>query len=60
VVSILDKKFVVCDNCLQAIKSHGEEVSCKKIYVDENDEKMSKCDFCEENGFDVLHEITGG
>ena len=47
----------VCEHCLNAIKSHGEKVWTKVIYVDESDPEESKCEFCEDEGFDTLWDI---
>lgn len=51
------KCLTVCDQCLAAIESHEGNMATKLIYVDEEDEEESRCDWCEENGFDQLYEI---
>lgn len=47
----------VCADCLRTINDHEGRQIVKKIYVDERDPRESRCDFCEETGFDVLYEI---
>ena len=47
----------VCADCLRTINDHEGCQIVKKIYVDERDPRESRCDFCEETGFDVLYEI---
>ena len=52
----------VCDHCLAAIESReGNQVILRHDicleYDDEDFEEMSKCDWCEENGFDTLYEL---
>lgn len=62
-----DKPLTVCDHCLQAIESHEGPQITKTIYVDDEEyfdseeeyEEASKCDWCEEFGFDTLYEIHG-
>ena len=47
----------VCSHCLMAIESReGNQVTLKH-YVDENDDVESKCEWCEECGFDTLYEL---
>lgn len=46
----------VCDRCLMAIESReGKQVTVTH-YLDEDSED-SMCDWCEEDGFDTLHEF---
>ena len=52
----------VCDHCLAAIESReGNQARLKHDIDLEYDEKefeeMSKCDWCEEFGFDTLYEL---
>lgn len=49
--------MLVCEYCLQAIKSHGEPVRSIAIHVDETDPDESRCEFCEESGNDILYDI---
>ena len=54
----MSKPLRVCEYCLQEIESHEGRQRYKTIYVDEEDEKESKCDWCEESGNDTLYEIA--
>ena len=52
----------VCDHCLAAIESReGNQATLRHNidleYDDEDFEEKSKCDWCEENGFDTLYEL---
>ena len=47
----------VCKHCLAAIESHEGNQATLKHYVDEDNEEESKCDWCEEIGFDTLYEL---
>jgi hypothetical protein len=47
----------VCDHCLLAIESREGNQAILRHSVDEDDEEASKCEWCEENGFDTLYEI---
>ena len=51
----------VCDHCLMAIESREGHLPtlCHDIDLefDERNEEISKCDWCEESGFDVLYEL---
>lgn len=56
------KNLWVCEHCLAAIESHeGRQVMlCHDIELefDENEfDEVSKCDWCEESGFDTLYEL---
>lgn len=44
----------VCDRCLMAIESREGNQATLRHWVDEDD---SKCDWCEEVGFDTLYEL---
>ena len=48
----------VCPRCLMAIEAHEGNQATLKHYVDEDDEEESKCDWCEECGFDTLYELV--
>ena len=53
----------VCDHCLAAIESReGNQATLRHdigLECDEEDfEEKSKCDWCEENGFDTLYELV--
>ena len=48
------KKLCVCERCLMGIESHEGRQATFKIYVDDD---PRPCDWCEEDGFDVLYEI---
>jgi hypothetical protein len=54
---ILRKSMWVCEHCLMAIESREGSQAQLKHYVDEDDEVESECDWCDENGFDVLYEL---
>ena len=47
----------VCEHCLQAIISREGYLPTLTLYVDEEDENESTCEWCEENGFDTLYEL---
>ena len=52
----------VCDRCLAAIESReGNQAILRRDigleYDEEDFDEMSKCDWCEENGFDTLYEL---
>ena len=48
----------VCEHCLCGIECHEGTQATMTHYVDEDDDAMSKCDWCEEVGFDVLYELV--
>ena len=50
-------KLWVCEHCLAAIESREGYQPVYKHYVDEDNDGESKCDWCEEYGFDVLYEL---
>ena len=52
------KNLWVCEHCLAAIESREGNQATLKHYVDEDDDVESKCDWCEENGFDTLYELV--
>lgn len=48
----------VCDRCLMAIESHEGNQATLRHSVDEEDPVESRCDWCEEEGFDTLYELV--
>ena len=50
-------KLCVCLHCLYAIEAHEGHQRTLTLWVDEEDETESKCDWCEESGFDTLYQI---
>ena len=52
-----DEELWVCEGCLRAIESHEGRQKSEKVFVDENDELESRCDWCGESGFDTLFRI---
>ena len=40
-----------------AIESHEGNQAILEHYMDESNEVDSKCDWCHENGFDILYEL---
>lgn len=52
-----DKNMYVCENCLGYIESREGPQRATPIMVDEDDLIESKCDWCDECGFDTLYEI---
>lgn len=48
----------VCEHCLWAIESREGNQLKVTHFVDEDDEIESTCDWCKENGFDVLYELV--
>ena len=51
-------KMWVCQHCLWAIESREGNQAIMPHYVDEEDDEESKCDWCEEVGFDLLYELV--
>lgn len=51
-------KMYVCSRCLMAIESHEGNQATMSHWVDEENEDESKCDWCEEIGFDTLYELV--
>lgn len=55
---ILRENMWVCEHCLMAIESReGNQVTLRHR-VNEDDDVESKCDWCEEDGFDTLYELV--
>ena len=53
----LAKPLWVCDHCLCAIEAHEGRQMHHEWDVDPDDERRSKCDWCEYIGFCTLNEI---
>ena len=52
-----DHNLRVCKYCLMGIECHEGKQPVLQIWVDEEDEKESFCEWCEESGFDTLYEL---
>lgn len=60
------KNMWVCHHCLMAIEAHEGNQAILEHDVDEEEwfdsteeyEQASKCDWCEQNGFDTLYELV--
>ena len=48
----------VCERCLMAIESREGNQATLRHWIDEDDDVESKCDWCEEIGFDTLYELV--
>jgi hypothetical protein len=55
---ILRENMWVCEHCLCAIENHEGNQAVLRHSVDEDDDVGSKCDWCEEVGFDTLYELV--
>lgn len=51
-------KMWVCEHCLWAIESREGRQAIMPHYIDEEENEESKCDWCEEDGFDLLYELV--
>ena len=51
------EKLTVCRHCLMAIESREGQQVTRTICTDSENETESRCDWCEETGFDELYEI---
>ena len=51
------EKLWVCERCLMAIENHEGNQVVLRHWVDDDDENESKCEWCEEDGFDILFEL---
>lgn len=52
------ESLYVCEHCLWAIESREGHQKANIIYInDEENEAESRCDWCEEHGFNILYEI---
>lgn len=52
------EKLWVCERCLMAIESREGNQATMRHWVDEDDDEESKCEWCEEIGFDTLYELV--
>lgn len=52
------KTLWVCEHCLWAIESREGNQATLVHYVDETDAVDSKCEWCEQRGFDTLYELV--
>lgn len=50
-------KIKLCDHCLRGLKSREGNIVTQAINVDESDIEASKCDLCEDSGYNTLYEI---
>lgn len=50
-------KMWVCEHCLWAIESREGLQAIMPHYIDEEENEGSKCDWCEQDGFDLLYEL---
>lgn len=55
---ILRKTMWVCEHCLMAIESREGSQATLRHSVDDDNDVESKCDWCEETGFDTLYELV--
>lgn len=53
-----NRNLFVCEHCLLAIESREGNQGTLVHYVDGENETESKCDWCEEYGFDTLYELV--
>ena len=49
--------MLVCEYCLQAMRSRGETLAPVVVVVDEANPTESRCECCEENGNNALYDI---
>lgn len=47
----------VCDRCLYAIEAHEGRQIHREWDIDPDNERQSKCDWCENSGYCTLYEI---
>ncbi len=47
----------VCEHCLWGIEAHEGKQRVLQVWVDEDEPEQSKCEWCEEDGFDTLYLI---
>ena len=52
------EKLWVCKHCLAAIESREGNQATLRHSVDADDDADSKCEWCEEVGFDTLYELV--
>ena len=53
-----NENLKVCGRCLLAIESREGTQATFRHWVDEDNPDESRCDWCEETGFDVLFELV--
>ena len=53
----MERNLRVCYRCLMGIECHEGKQFVKEIFIDEDDENESKCEWCEESNFDTLYEF---
>lgn len=53
-----ERNLRVCAHCLMAIECHEGAQATIRISVDEDDPVESRCEWCEEEGFDTLYELV--
>ena len=51
------EKLTVCAKCLIAIEAHEGHQRTLTLWVDSDDPEESRCDWCEDDGFDEMYEI---
>ena len=51
------ERLWVCWRCLMAIESREGNQATMRRSVDEQDDAASRCDWCEDTGFDTLYEL---
>lgn len=52
------KNLWVCERCLYSIETHEGNQLTLKHYVDGNNENESRCEWCEDTGFNMLYELV--
>lgn len=52
-----DNHMYVCERCLNYLESREGSQRAIPVVVDEDDVTESKCDWCDESGFDTLYKI---
>ena len=53
----MSRTLRVCEHCLWGIEAHEGKQRALQVWVDEDEPEQSRCDWCEEDGFDSLYEI---
>lgn len=54
----MEHNLRVCKYCLMGIEAHEGRQATITLWVDEDDEEESKCEWCEESGNDTLYELV--
>lgn len=52
-----ENNLKVCEHCLAAIESREGKQVTRTHYIDSDDLEGSKCEWCEQDGFDTLYEL---